>query len=140
MGNPDPTDIINLETGRMLLKASNMTSNWSLAFRSWPSVIPGWRNLFRRVARLYQASWEQYDIGQCLNLSLSEMVKNEQMLAMGSYSWSDAINTFLFGHGPMTPTLLDVIMLTGQNITAPDQSFDFLDKASFKIETRIIGG
>ena len=40
----------------------------------------------------------------------------------------------------MTPTLLDVMMLTGLNITAPDRSFDFLDKASFKIETRTIGG
>ena len=57
-----------------------------------------------------------------------------------SFFWSDAINAFLFGHGLMTPTLLDVIMLTGLNITAPDRSFDFLDKASFKIETRTIGG
>jgi len=56
------------------------------------------------------------------------------------YFWSDAINAFLFGHGPMTPTLLDVMMLTGLNITSLDQSFDFLEKSSFKIETRIIGG
>ena len=140
MGNPDPTDIINLETGRIPLKASNMTSNWSLAFRSWPSVTPGWRNWFRRVARVYRADWEQYDISQCLNLSLSEMVKNEPMLASASYFWSDAINAFLFGHGPMTPILLDVMMLTGLNITASDQSFNFLDIASFKIETRTIGG
>ena len=118
MGNPDPTNIINLETGRIPLKASNMTSNWSLAFRSWPSVTPGWRNWFHRVARVYRADWEQYDISQCLNLSLSEMVKNEPMLASASYFWSDAINAFLFGHGPMTPTLLDVMMLTGMNITA----------------------
>ena len=68
------------------------------------------------------------------------MVKNELMLASASYFWSDAINGFLFGHGPMTPTLLDVMMLTGLNITAPDRSFNFLDKASFKIETRTIGG
>ena len=40
----------------------------------------------------------------------------------------------------MTPTLLDVIMLTGLNITAPDRSFDFLDNASLKIKTRTIGG
>ena len=62
------------------------------------------------------------------------------MLISTSFFWSNAINAFMFGHGPMTPTLLDVIMLTGQNITAPDQSFDFLDKASFKIETRTISG
>jgi len=68
------------------------------------------------------------------------MVKNEPMLASASYFWSDAINAFLFGHGPMTPTLLDVMILTGLNITAPDRSFNFLDQASFKIKTRTIGG
>ena len=62
------------------------------------------------------------------------------MLTSAPFFWSDAINAFLFGHGPMTPTLLDVMMLTGMNITAPGRSFDFLDKASFKIETRTIGG
>jgi hypothetical protein len=66
------------------------------------------------------------------------MIKNEPMLTSASFFWSDAINAFLFGHSPMTPTLLDVMMLTGLNISAPDRSFDFLDKASFKIETRTI--
>ena len=64
------------------------------------------------------------------------------MLISTSFFWSDAINAFLFGNGPMTPTLLDVMMLIGLNITTPDRSFDFfLDKASFKIETRTsVGG
>ena len=62
------------------------------------------------------------------------------MLTSASFFWSDAINAFLFGHGPMTPTLLDVMMLTGLNITASDRSFNFLDNASFKIETRTISG
>ena len=68
------------------------------------------------------------------------MVKNEPMLISVSFFWSDAINAFLFGHGPMTPTLLDVMMLTGLNITASDRAFNFLDPASFKIKTRAIGG
>ena len=140
MDNPDPTSIINLATSRIPLKASNMTLDWSLVFRSWPSVTPGWRNWFRRVAGSHRATWEQYDISQCLNLSLSEMVRNEPMLISASFFSSDAINAFLFGHGPMTPILLDVMMLTGLNITASDRSFNFLDSASFKIETRTIGG
>ena len=140
MCDSNPSSIINLETGRIPLKASNMTSDWSPAFRSWPSVTPGWRNWFCSVAGSYRATWEQYDISRSLDLSLSEMVKNEPMLISASFFWSDAINAFLFGHGPMTPTLLDVMMLTGLNITAPDRSFDFLNKASFKIETRTIGG
>ena len=132
MGDPDPTSIINLETSKIPLKASNMTADWSLAFRSWPNVTPGWRNWFRRVAGSHRATWEQYDISQCLNLSLSEMVKNEPMLISASFFWSVAISAFLFGHGLMTPTLLDVMMLTGLNITASDRSFNFLDSASFK--------
>ena len=140
MSNPDPTSIINLETDRIPLKASNMTSDWSLAFRSWPSITPGWRNWFRRVAGNHRATWEQYDISQCLNLSLSKMIRNEPMFISSSFFWSDAINAFLFGHGPLTPTLLDVLMLTGLNISASDRPFTLLDKASFKVETRNIGG
>ena len=140
MGNPDPTSLINLETSRIPLKASNMNSNWSQTFRFWPNINLGWRNWFRRVADTYRADWEQYDIGQCLNLSLSKMFINESVLISASFFWSDAMNAFQFGHGPMTPTLLDVLMLTGLNISASDRSFTFLDKASFKIETRTIGG
>ena len=115
-----------------------MNSDWSQAFRSWPNVTPGWRNWFRKVAGTYRADWEQYDIGQCLNLSLSGIIRNEPMLISASFFWFDAINAFLFGHGPMTPTLLDVMMLTGLNITASDRAF--LDPASFKIKYRAIGG
>jgi hypothetical protein len=46
----------------------------------------------------------------------------------------------MFNHGPTTPTLMDVMMLTGLNIHAPDRSFHLLEKASFKIETMNIGG
>jgi len=67
------------------------------------------------------------------------MVRNEPMLISASFFWSDAINAFLFGHGPMTPTLLDVMILTGLNIYASNRSFSFLEKDSFKIETRSIG-
>ena len=116
-----------------------MNLDWPQAFRSWPNTTPGWRNWFHRVAGTYRAIWEQYDIGQCLNLSLSKMVKNELLLTSASFFWCDAISAFLFGHGPMTPTLLDVMMLTGLNISASDRSFSFLEKASFKIETRSIG-
>jgi hypothetical protein len=68
------------------------------------------------------------------------MIRNEPMLISASYFWSDAINAFMFNHGPMTPTLMDVVMLTGLNIHAPDRSFHLLEKTSFKIETKSIGG
>ena len=62
------------------------------------------------------------------------------MLISASYFWSDALNAFLFGHEPMTPTLLDVLMLTGLNISAPDRSYDLLAKANSRLKTRNIGG
>ena len=37
-------------------------------------------------------------------------------------------------------TLLDVMMLTGLNIFAPDRSYDLLSKTDFKFDTRNIGG
>jgi len=63
----------------------NMNLDWPQAFRSWPNTTPGWRNWFRKVAGIYRAIWEQYDIGQCLNLSLSKMVKNEPLLTSASF-------------------------------------------------------
>ena len=140
MGNPDPTHIINLETSRIPLKSSNMNLDWSQVFRSWPNVTPGWRNWFCRMATAHRTNWGLYDMSQCLDLSLSEMVRNKPMLISASFFWSDALNAFMFGHGPMTPTLLDVMMLTGLNINASDRSFHLLEKASFKIETKSIGG
>nr|TKW28650.1 hypothetical protein SEVIR_3G342600v2 [Setaria viridis] len=41
--------------------------------------------------------------------------RNDSLLIVASYFWSDALNAFLFGHGPMTPTLTDVLMLTGHD-------------------------
>ena len=68
------------------------------------------------------------------------MVRNEPILISASFFWSDALNAFMFGHGPMAPTLLDVIMLTGLNTHASDRPFRLLEKVSFKIETKSIGG
>ena len=45
MGDPDPTDLINFEAGRIPFKYSNLRlSNWEQTFMSWPNEIPGWRN------------------------------------------------------------------------------------------------
>lgn len=73
--------------------------------------------------------WETYNIRQGIALSLAEIDRNEPLLAAASYFWSEALNAFLFGHGPMTPTLADVLMLTGLNVTELDKSLTFLDKS-----------
>src|SRR5688572_12076949 len=84
--------------------------------------------------------WDELKISQCINLSLSQMEKNEPRVMAASYFWSDTLNAFLFGHGPMTPTLADVLMLTGLDISSPDTPFDFLNKPTHQLETKGIGG
>jgi hypothetical protein len=62
--------------------------------------------------------------------------KNESMLIAASYFWSNVLNTFLFSHGLLTPTLADVVMLTGLDITADLTP----NKPSFRIDCKSIGG
>lgn len=141
MGGPDPTDFINAETNHIPFKNSSFDSaSWNNAFRSWPSAIPRWRNWFKRIESHKRVFWDEHDIGQCLTLSLSEMEKNKSLLIAASHFWSDAINVFLFKHGLMTPTLADVLMLTGLNISASDQASSLLVKPTHKLQTKIISG
>jgi hypothetical protein len=44
-----------------------------------------------------------------LELSLAETPKNENLLIAACHFWSNGVNAFLFGHGPMSPTLADVL-------------------------------
>jgi hypothetical protein len=43
--------------------------------------------------------------------------KNENLLIAACHFWSNGVNAFLFGHRPMSPTLADVYMMTGLDIT-----------------------
>jgi hypothetical protein len=141
MGNSDPTDLINMEIVCIALKHSNMNvQDWNDVFRSWPNVTPRWRNWYLRMAASKRTIWDEYDIVQCTNLSLSNIAINESILITTSHFWSDSLNAFLFGHGPMTPTLADVLMLIGLNISAPDLAYNLLPKTTHKLETKNIGG
>jgi len=68
------------------------------------------------------------------------MERNESLLIAASYFWSDTLNAFVFGHGPASPTLADVLMLTGLDISTADNSHLFVTKPSSKVENRAIGG
>jgi hypothetical protein len=63
------------------------------------------------------SNWDSLRIAQCLELSLAETPKNENLLIAACHFWSNGVNAFLFGHGPMSPTLADVYMMTGLDIT-----------------------
>jgi len=68
------------------------------------------------------------------------MERNESLLIAASYFWSDTLNAFMFGHGPTSPTLADVLMLTSLEIATADDSQLFDSKPKCKMETRSIGG
>jgi hypothetical protein len=69
------------------------------------------------------------------------MSQNESLLIATSYFWSDALNAFLFSHGPMAPTLADVLLLTGLDISASDTLFNYRDvKPSYRLKTKNMGG
>jgi len=68
------------------------------------------------------------------------MERNESLLIATSYFWSDTLNAFVFGHGPASPTLADVLMLTGLDISTADSNHLFDTKSSAKVETCAIGG
>jgi len=68
------------------------------------------------------------------------MERNESLLIAASYFWSDTLNAFVFGHDPASPTLADVFMLTGLDISTTDNSHLFDTKPSSKVETHAISG
>jgi hypothetical protein len=62
------------------------------------------------------SNWDSLRIAHCLELSLAETPKNENLLIAACHFWLNDANAFLFGHGPMSPTLADVYMITGLGV------------------------
>ena len=71
------------------------------------------------------------------SLSLSPLDKDENLLKTIGFFWSDALNCFLFGHGPMTPTLLDVTMITGLDIGSPNPAAHKMAEVPFKLSSKV---
>jgi hypothetical protein len=88
------------------------------------------------MARVHQSTWETIGIADALSLSLSPLDKNENLLKTIGYFWSDALNCFLFGHSPMTPTLMDVVMITGLDTASPSPSAYSLPEVSFRLSSK----
>jgi len=93
----------------------------------------GWRDWFCRVSEKKARDWKIYYLNQWLTLSLSRMERNDSLLISASYFWSNSLNAFVFGHGPMTITLVDNYILTGLRITVSIQPYDFLSAGSKKL-------
>jgi hypothetical protein len=102
--------------------------------------MEGWTNWYKRVARDHEVNWQRLGIADALSLALSPIEKNENLLRSIGYFKSDTLNCFLFGHGPMTPTLMDVVMILGLDIhsacPSPFSSEECKHKIVYKATTR----
>jgi hypothetical protein len=122
VGNSDPLEFIEAESNRVPFKLALARPHvWQDAFKNWPlPPIAGWRNWYKRILEdksVKTRNWDSLRIGQCLELSLAETPKNESLLIAACHFWSNGVNAFLFRHGPMSPTLADVYMMTGLDVT-----------------------
>jgi hypothetical protein len=88
------------------------------------------------VARVHQSTWETIGIADALSLSLSPLDKNKNLLKTICYFWSDALNYFLFGHSLMTPTLMDVVMITSLDIASSSPSTYNLPEVPFRFSSK----
>jgi hypothetical protein len=68
---------------------------------------------------------------------LSPLDKNENLLKIIAYFWSDALNCFLFGHRPMTPALMDVVMIIDLDIASPGPSTYSLSEVPFRLSSKL---
>jgi hypothetical protein len=87
------------------------------------------------MARVQKSTWETIGIVDALSLLLS-LDKNENLLKTIGYFWFDTLNCFFFGHSPMTPTLMDVVMITGLDIASPSPSAYSLLVVPFRLSSK----
>lgn len=136
MGDSDPINFNNSDTERIPFKNSSFDpAHCNQVFRSWPTPLTGWKGWFKRMSasKHIVATRDKADISHCMKHSLSGIEKNKPLLQAASYFWSDTINAFLFNQCPLSPSLADVYMTTGLNITYPDNSSFLNVKATHKL-------
>nr|CAE03720.2 OSJNBa0021F22.14 [Oryza sativa Japonica Group] len=145
IGNLDPTEFIIAETNRIPFRLANPNlGHWKNTFKSWPSLEKttqkSWSVWYKRVSASKQGYWDKIGIGQALALTIANSAKDEPLMAAATYFWSNTINAFLFNQGPMTPTLLDITMITGLDVTSSANPMSLNTKNQFDFITKSIGG
>nr|CAD41939.2 OSJNBa0070M12.16 [Oryza sativa Japonica Group] len=141
IGNLDTTEFIIAETNRTPFRSANPnTSHWKNTFKSWPSLEKSWPAWYTRISASKQAHWDEIGISQALALTIANSAKDEPPMAAATYFWSNTLNAFLFNQGPMTPTLLDIIMLTSLDVTSSANPMNLNTKSTFEFKTKSIGG
>jgi hypothetical protein len=132
-----PTDLISSEANRISFVSQDIDLDSSAdSLSAWPNPPKGWVAWYNRMVRVHQSTWETIGIADALSLSLSPLDKNKNLLKTIGYFWSNASNCFLFGHSPMTPNLMDVVMITDLDIASPSPSSYSLPEVSFRLSSK----
>jgi hypothetical protein len=128
------TDLISCVANRIPFVSQDIDlDSCADSLRAWPNPPEGWVAWYNRMARVHQSTWETIGIADALSLSLSPLDKNENLVKTIGYFWSDALNYFLFGHSLMTPTLMDVVMITSLDIASPSLSAYHFPEVPFRL-------
>jgi hypothetical protein len=131
------TDLISCEANRIPFVSQYIDlDSWADSLHEWSNPPEGWVAWYNRVVRVHQSTWETIGIVDALSLLLSPLDKNENLLKTTSYFWSNAIKCFLFGHSSMTPTLMDVVMITGLDIASSSPSAYNLPEVPFRLSSK----
>jgi hypothetical protein len=131
-------DLISCKANRIPFVSQDIDlDSWADSLRAWPNPPEGWVAWYNRVVRVHQSTWETIGIVDALSLLLSPLDKSENLLKTIEYFWSDALNCFLFGHSPMTPTLIDVAMITGLDIASLSPSAYRLSEVPFRLSSKL---
>nr|AAX94912.1 hypothetical protein LOC_Os11g19650 [Oryza sativa Japonica Group]ABA92940.1 hypothetical protein LOC_Os11g19650 [Oryza sativa Japonica Group] len=146
VGNPDPTEFVIGKTNRIPFRLTNPDlGHWRNTFKSWPSLKKtspekSWITWFKRMSASKRVHWDEIRIGQAVDLTIANSAKDEPLMAAASYFWSNTINAFLFNQAPMTPTLIDIIMITGLDVTSSANPMSLNTKKQYDFRTKSIGG
>jgi hypothetical protein len=131
------TDLISCKANKIPFVSPDIDlDSWADNLCAWPNPPKGWVAWYNRMVRVHQSAWETTGIVDALSLSLSPLDKNENLLKTIGYFWSNAFNCFLFGHSPMTPTLMNVVIITGLDIASPSPSTYSLPKVPFRLSSK----
>nr|AAT93842.1 hypothetical protein [Oryza sativa Japonica Group] len=145
IGNLDPTDFIIGETNWIPFRLANPNlGHWKNTFKSWPSLEKptpdkSWTTWYQRVSASKKIYWDEIGIGQALALTIANSAKDKPLMVAATYFWSNTINAFLFNQGPMTPTLIDITMITRLDVTSSANPMSMNTKNQFDFKTKSIG-
>jgi hypothetical protein len=132
-----PIDLISCKANRIPFVSQGIDlDSWANSLCAWPNPPERWVAWYNRVARVHQSTWETIGIADALSLSLPPLEKNENLLKTIGYFWSDALNCFFVGRSLMTPTLMDVVMITGLDIASSSPSAYTLPEVPFRLSSK----